>query len=50
MRRVEDEIFLGSWKDRGLRHDGEKVTIARILQVELDDERVHHRQITEFGG
>jgi hypothetical protein len=37
-------------KDRGLRSDGEKVTIACILQVELDDERVHHRQIVKFGG
>jgi len=37
-------------KDRGLRSDGEKVTITRILQVELDDERVHHQQIVKFGG
>ena len=37
-------------KDRGLRSNGYKVTIARILQVELDDERVHHQQIAEFGG
>ena len=37
-------------KDRGLRSDGYKVTIARILQAELDDERVHHQQIVEFGG
>ena len=33
-------------KDRGLRSDGYKVTIARILQAELDDERVHHQQIS----
>ena len=37
-------------KDRGLRSNGYKVTIARILQVELDDERVHHQQIVEFEG
>ncbi len=37
-------------KDRRLRSDGEKVTIASILQVELGDERVHHQQIVEFGG
>lgn len=37
-------------KDRGLRSNGYKVTIARILQVELDDERVHHQQIAEYRG
>ena len=37
-------------KDRGLRSNGYKVTITRILQAELDDERVHHQQIVEFGG
>ena len=37
-------------KDRGLLSNGYKVTIARILQVELDDERVHHQQIVEFEG
>lgn len=37
-------------KDRGLRSKGYRVTIARILQAELDDERVHHRQIAEFAA
>ena len=36
-------------KDRGLRSNGYKVTIARILQAELDDEKVYHQQIVEFG-
>lgn len=35
-------------KDRGVRFKGYKVTIARLLQVEIDDEKTHHRQIEEF--
>jgi hypothetical protein len=36
-------------KDRGLRFKGWKVTIARLLQAEMDDEKTHHTQIKEFG-
>lgn len=35
-------------KDRGVRHKGYKVTIARLFQVEIKDEKIHHRQIEEF--
>ncbi len=35
-------------KDQGLRVKGSKVTIARILQAEINDERIHHQQIEEF--
>lgn len=35
-------------KDRGVRFKRYKVTIARLLQAELDDEKVHHQQIKEF--
>lgn len=35
-------------RDRGVRFKGYKVTIARLLQVEIDDEGVHHRQVEEF--
>lgn len=35
-------------KDRGVRFKGYKVTIARLLKVEIDDERTHHTQIEEF--
>ena len=34
--------------DRGLRFRGYKVTIARLLQAEIDDERQHHAQVKEF--
>jgi len=37
-------------KDRGVRFKRYKVTIARLLQAEIDDEKVHHMQIKEFGG
>ncbi|MFQ6058962.1 MAG: DinB family protein [Anaerolineae bacterium] len=35
-------------KDRGIRFKGYEVTIASILQVEIDDERTHHTQVKEF--
>ena len=35
-------------KDRGLRVKGYKVTIARILQAEINDETTHHAQIEKF--
>lgn len=35
-------------KDRGVRFKGYKVTIPRLLQVEIDDEKTHHTQIEEF--
>ena len=35
-------------RDRDVRFKGYKVTIARTLQVEVDDERIHHTQIEEF--
>ena len=34
-------------RDRGVRFKGYKVTIARTLEAELEDEREHHRQIEE---
>jgi len=36
-------------KDRGVRSGRYKVTIARILQAEIDDEKTHHTQVKEFG-
>lgn len=36
-------------KDRGIRSKRYKVTIARLLQAEADDEEEHHRQIKEFA-
>lgn len=36
-------------RDRGIRSGRYKVTIARLLQVEADDEKKHHAQIREFG-
>jgi hypothetical protein len=36
-------------RDRGLRAGQYKVTIARLLQVEINDERKHCVQIREFG-
>ena len=35
-------------KDRGLRFRGWKVTIARLLQAEADDERTHATQLKAF--
>lgn len=35
-------------KDRGIRYKGYKVTIARLLQAEIKDEKTHHRQFEEF--
>lgn len=34
--------------DSGVRFKGIKVTIARILQAELDDEKTHFEQVFEF--
>lgn len=36
-------------QDRGLRAGRYKVTIARLLQVEINDEKTHGAQIREFG-
>ncbi len=36
-------------RDRGVRFKRYKVTIARLLQAEIDDEKTHHTQIKEFG-
>jgi uncharacterized damage-inducible protein DinB len=35
-------------QDWGVRYKGYKVTIARLLQAELKDEKVHHTQIETF--
>lgn len=35
-------------KDRAIRFRGYKVTIARLLQAELEDEQVHYNQIESF--
>lgn len=37
-------------KDRGVRFKRYKVTIARLLKAEADDEREHHAQIKEFAA
>lgn len=37
-------------KDRGVRYKRYKVTIARLLQAEIEDEEEHYRQIKEFLG
>jgi hypothetical protein len=36
-------------KDRGLRYKRYKVTIARLLQAEAEDEEEHYRQIKAFA-
>lgn len=36
-------------KDRGVRYKRLKVTIARLLQAEAEDEEEHHQQIKEFA-
>jgi hypothetical protein len=36
-------------KDRGIRFKRYKVTIARLLQAEADDEEEHYRQIKDFA-
>jgi hypothetical protein len=36
-------------RDRGVRFRGYKVTIARLLQAEIDDEKTHHTQVKEFS-
>ena len=35
-------------RDRGVRFKGYKVTVARLLHAETDDEKDHHAQIEEF--
>jgi hypothetical protein len=35
-------------RDRGVRFKGYKVTIARTLQSEIDDEKTHHTQLRMF--
>ena len=35
-------------RDTGVRYKGIKVTIARLLQAELDDEKTHFEQVFEF--
>ena len=37
-------------KDTGVRYKGVKVTLRRLLQTEIDDERVHAEQIRAFAG
>ena len=36
-------------KDKGVRFKGYKVTVARILQAEIDDEKTHYAQVKEFA-
>jgi uncharacterized damage-inducible protein DinB len=36
-------------RDTGVRFKGIKVTIARLLQSELDDEKTHFEQVFEFS-
>lgn len=36
-------------KDQGVRYRGYRVTIARLLQAEAEDEEEHARQIEEFA-
>jgi len=37
-------------KDRGLRFGSRKVTIAGLLQVEIEDERIHYTQLEKFAS
>jgi hypothetical protein len=37
-------------RDRGIRFRRYKVTIARLLQAEIDDEKVHHTQVQDFAS
>lgn len=37
-------------RDRGIRVRGYKVTIARLLEAEAKDERIHLEQIRQFAG
>ncbi len=46
LRKIPAEEFD---KDRGVRFRRYKVTIARLLEAELDDEKTHHQQLREFG-
>jgi hypothetical protein len=36
------------WRDRGIRARGWKVTIGRLLEVELEDEEEHYSQLRAF--
>ena len=36
------------WKDRGIRSRGWKVTIGRLLEVEMEDEEEHYSQLKQF--
>ena len=36
-------------KDRGVRFKGYKVTIAHLLQAEIDDGKTHHTQVKRFS-
>lgn len=38
------------YRDRGIRFKGYKVTIARLLEAELKDERVHLAQLEKFAA
>jgi hypothetical protein len=38
------------YKDRGIRIRGYKITIARLLEAELKDERVHLAQLEAFAA
>jgi hypothetical protein len=35
-------------RDFGVRFRGYKVTMQRVLEAEVKDEQIHHKQITEF--
>jgi len=37
-------------KDHGVRYKGYKVTVARLLQAEAEDEEEHARQVKEFAA
>jgi len=41
-----EELYI----DRGIRIRGYKITIARLLEAELKDERVHLAQLEEFAA
>ena len=45
LKTIPAEVFN---KDFGVRFRGYKVTIQRLLEAEAKDERIHHKQITDF--
>lgn len=47
LRKLSPEDFE---RDRGLRHKGYRITIARLLRAEAEDEQVHCRQIQDFAA